>query len=70
MKIEHNFTVPAPADTAGQVPSSVPARSVPQPADEEIDLLDATGGTAVKRVVPVIGGLVLLLLILRWLRHR
>lgn len=67
------------APSAGQVPSvsarPVPVRSVPprlvvQQADDEIDLLAASGGAVAKRVVPVIGGLVLLLVILRWLRHR
>lgn len=66
------------AAAAGQVPSvpdrpvpvrSVPPRPVPQP-DEEIDLLAASGGAVAKRVAPVVGGLVLLLIILRWLRHR
>ncbi|MGH3916994.1 MAG: SRPBCC family protein [Pseudonocardiaceae bacterium] len=67
--------LPAPqAPSVGQVPSipaqSVPARSVPQPATDEIDLLDASGPGVAKRVVPAIGGLVLLLLVLRWLRRR
>ncbi|MGH3930918.1 MAG: SRPBCC family protein [Pseudonocardiaceae bacterium] len=62
------------APSVGPVPS-VPARSVrpqlvTQQADDEIDLLAASGGAVAKRVVPVIGGLVLLLIIFRWLRHR
>ncbi|MGH3942808.1 MAG: SRPBCC family protein [Pseudonocardiaceae bacterium] len=64
----------APVPSDGQVPSSparpVPPRSVAQQTDDEIDLLAASGGAVAKRVVPVIGGLVLLLMILRWLRHR
>ncbi|MGQ0773597.1 MAG: SRPBCC family protein [Pseudonocardiales bacterium] len=57
------------APSTGQVPP-VPARLVPQQADEEIDLLAVSGGAVAKRVAPVIGGLVLLLVILRWLRNR
>lgn len=66
----------APVSSAAPValegPKAAPARSTPeqQPVAEEIDLLQAAGGAVARRVVPAIGGLVLLVLIVRWLRRR
>lgn len=60
------------ASTLGSPDQPAPASpdSSAVSAAEEIDLLDAAGGSVAKRVIPVIGGLVLLLIILRWLRRR
>lgn len=56
---------PEPEQAASEKPAAAVA-----PAVEEIDLLDAAGGVVAKRVLPVIGTLVLLLIIIRWLRRR
>jgi len=61
----------APEGPTAAPATSVPVRPASLSAAEEIDLLDAAGGAVAKRVVPVIGGLaLLLLLIVRWLRRR
>lgn len=55
-------------------PPSVPGATGPtQPASAEpeaIDLLDVAGGSVAKRLGPLLGGVVVVLLIVRWLRRR
>lgn len=67
----------APADGAGEaeadgkppvVAAAEPAR--PVAAADEIDLLDLAGQPVLKRVMPAIAGVLLVLLVLRWLRRR
>jgi carbon monoxide dehydrogenase subunit G len=60
----------APAGSTSEAPQPT-ARVISQAREAEpIDLLDVAGESIVKRLVPVIAGLVLLLLILRRRRHR
>jgi len=70
---------PAPAGAAsvGATPSpaaagTAPTPSAPRPRQsaEAIDLLDTAGAPVLKRAAPVVGGLLLVLLVLRWLRRR
>lgn len=63
---------PAGSTTPGQhaAAAASPLRTVPAPASEEIDLLDAAGGSVLKRVAPVAGGLLVLLLLVRRFRRR
>jgi carbon monoxide dehydrogenase subunit G len=63
---------PAPvAPSPPSIPSPpVPVRPAPPPVTEEIDLLDAAGGTVAKRAIPAIAALLLLTLIIRWWRRR
>lgn len=63
---------PAPAaPVTSEEPEAVPATPAPvRPVVDEIDLLDVAGGPVAKRVVPVLAGLALLVLIIRWLRRR
>jgi hypothetical protein len=58
-----------PAVPAGRS-SFTSSAQLARPAADEIDLLDAAGGPVAKRLVPVLGGLVVLWLIIRWLRRR
>ncbi|HKY15905.1 MAG TPA: SRPBCC family protein [Microthrixaceae bacterium] len=53
--------------TGGAVPV---VRTVDQPEAAPIDLVGTAGGSVAKRVVPVLGVAVLMLLVLRWLRRR
>ena len=46
------------------------ARKIDSPAATPIDLLDAAGGSMLRRALPAVGVVVLLLLILRALRRR
>jgi len=46
------------------------ARRIDAPEAEAIDLLDAAGGSMAKRLVPVLGGLIVLLALITVLRHR
>jgi uncharacterized protein len=59
----------APVDTdwASEVPK---IRRIDSPDPEPVDLLDAAGGSVVKRLVPVIGALGLVLLIVAIIRSR
>jgi carbon monoxide dehydrogenase subunit G len=63
---------PAPvAPSPPSIPSPpVPVRPAPPPVTEEIDLLDAAGGTVAKRAIPAIAALLLFTLIIRWWRRR
>lgn len=62
---------PAGSTTPGAPPAAAarPVRPVPASVDSEIDLLDAAGASVVKRVAPVVAGVLLLLLIIRWMRR-
>jgi carbon monoxide dehydrogenase subunit G len=66
-------TVPAPADRAPADPTPAESDSVGEPAKvrridqpepEPVDLLDAAGGSIAKRLIPLFGGLGLLVLVL------
>ncbi|MDQ3154536.1 MAG: SRPBCC domain-containing protein [Actinomycetota bacterium] len=59
---------PTPPVQAAAAPR--PLRPASAPVADEINLLDAAGGSVLKRVAPVAGGLLLLLLMVRWFRHR
>ncbi len=59
-------TSPAPQARTG--PATTPLRRVPD--NQPIDLLDTAGLPVLKRLAPVLGGLVLLLLLWRWKAHR
>ena len=58
------------AEAAAHTPPADPAkvRKIEGPAAEPIELSDVAGSAMVKRLLPVVGGLVLLLLVLRRLR--
>ncbi|MEN9643667.1 MAG: hypothetical protein RL238_336 [Actinomycetota bacterium] len=58
------------ADVAAHTPPVEPTaiRKIEGPAAEPIELSDVAGSAMVKRLLPVVGGLVLLLLVLRRLR--
>ena len=62
------------ADGAAEAPTAAPAAEAPKvrkiegPAAEPIELSDLAGSAVVKRLLPVFGGLVILLLVLRRLR--
>ncbi|MGH3980359.1 MAG: SRPBCC family protein [Pseudonocardiaceae bacterium] len=56
--------VERPSGTSG------PVRPTPRPVSEEIDLLDTAGRPVLERIAPAAAGLVVLLLVIRWLRRR
>ena len=64
----------APAATEATVEPAAPAapsvRTISQPGNEPVDLLDAAGGSVAKRALPAVVGLLVLLLIGRWRSHR
>lgn len=61
----------AAAPSAGPAAAQpTPMRPVPEQAVEEIDLLDAAGGAVAKRVIPLVAGLLIVLLVIRWWRRR
>lgn len=59
----------AAAQAGAEPTASVRPRSA-SAEPEAIDLLDVAGGSVAKRVGPAVGGLVILLLLVRWLRRR
>lgn len=59
----------AATQSALQVTSGT-ARPAPQPAEDAIDLLGTAGVPVLKRVLPVVGGLFLLIIVLRLVRRR
>jgi carbon monoxide dehydrogenase subunit G len=65
---------PASADVNGSAPSSAPRlASAPDPVSSEvepIDLLDTAGGPVLKRLVPVLLGLIALIVALRVIKAR
>jgi carbon monoxide dehydrogenase subunit G len=66
----HAAETPAAAATAAPAPESVEptVRTIQGPAAEPIELSEVAGSALVKRLLPALGGLVLLLLVLRRLR--
>jgi hypothetical protein len=64
---------PAPAATSTAASSGTEepsVRKISGPAAEPIELSGLAGGAVIKRVLPALGGLVLLLLVLRWFGRR
>ncbi|WP_173098633.1 SRPBCC family protein [Actinomadura verrucosospora] len=69
---------PAKAEVAQPVPAAPPRHPAPSERpplrlareDDAIDLLEVAGPSLVKRAVPAAGGLVVLLLVIRWLVRR
>jgi carbon monoxide dehydrogenase subunit G len=64
-------TEPTPAEPTAAAPGAAEApqvRTVQGPAAEPIELSDLAGGALLKRLLPMFGGLVILLLVLRRLR--
>ena len=61
----HVAEAPAPATVAADTPT---VRKIEGPAAEPIELSDVAGSAMLKRLLPVFGGLVVLLLVLRRLR--
>ncbi|MQA15345.1 MAG: carbon monoxide dehydrogenase [Pseudonocardiaceae bacterium] len=67
---------PAPPATGQAEPTAptsatpAPVRPAPAPVSEEINLLDSAGAPVLKRVVPVVAGLLALFVVLRRLRRR
>ena len=62
-------TVSVPAQAAAATTAATRSSS-PAAEPEAINLLDVAGGSVAKRVGPLLGGLVVVLLIVRWLRRR
>ena len=58
----------APA-SATAAPSEPTVRKINGPANEPIELSDLAGSAVIKRVLPLVGGLFILLLIVRWRRR-
>jgi len=58
----------APA-SATAAPSEPTVRKINGPANEPIELSDLAGSAVIKRVLPLVGGLLILLLIVRWRRR-
>jgi len=54
----------------GSEPKQPTVRKIEGPASEPIELSNLAGGAIMKRVLPALGGLVVLLLVLRSLRRR
>ncbi|MGH3550788.1 MAG: SRPBCC family protein [Pseudonocardiaceae bacterium] len=61
---------PAQLPPARVQPGPVRPAPVRPPMADEIDLLEAAGGAVAKRALPAIAGLVVLVLIIRWLVRR
>jgi carbon monoxide dehydrogenase subunit G len=69
---------PAKAEVAQPAPAAAPRHAAPSERpplrlareDDAIDLLEVAGPSLVKRAVPAAGGLVVLLLVIRWLVRR
>jgi carbon monoxide dehydrogenase subunit G len=69
---------PAKAEVAQPAPAAPPRHAAPSERpplrlardDDAIDLLEVAGPSLVKRAVPAAGGLVVLLLVIRWLVRR
>ncbi|HJP75193.1 MAG TPA: SRPBCC family protein [Pseudonocardiaceae bacterium] len=62
----------APVTVRADEPKSAPPKLhvVEEPQVEPIDLLDYAGPSVLKRVLPLVAGLVVLFLLIRWLRKR
>jgi uncharacterized protein len=61
---------PAAEATAAEAPAEQQVRKIEAPANEPIDLLGTAGAPLLKRLLPVIGGVLVLLLVLRSRRRR
>jgi carbon monoxide dehydrogenase subunit G len=59
-----------PSATTDQVPEVPKIRRIDSPDPKPVDLLDAAGGSVVKRLLPVIGGLGVVVLIVAIIRSR
>ena len=59
---------PAPAADVSEAPTKPTVRQIQGPAGEPIELSDIAGSAVLKRLLPLFGGLVVLLLVLRRLR--
>jgi hypothetical protein len=55
--------------SATAAPSEPTVRKINGPANEPIELSDLAGSAVIKRVLPLVGGLLILLLIVRWRRR-
>jgi carbon monoxide dehydrogenase subunit G len=67
--VHHAEEVKAHAEEAAPAPATAPTvRKIDGPASEPIELSDVAGSALLKRLLPAIGGLVVLLLVLRRLR--
>ncbi|MEI6497616.1 MAG: SRPBCC family protein [Actinomycetota bacterium] len=55
--------------SAAAAPSEPTVRKINGPANEPIELSDLAGSAVIKRVLPLVGGLLILLLIVRWRRR-
>jgi carbon monoxide dehydrogenase subunit G len=60
----------APVRADEPTPAPPKLRVVAEPEVEPIDLLDYAGPSVAKRVIPLVAGVVLLFLLIRWLRRR
>ena len=61
----------AAPEAAAAATTTAPTRTAtPRSEPEAIDLLDVAGGSVAKRALPVVAGLAVLWLIVRWLRNR
>jgi carbon monoxide dehydrogenase subunit G len=61
----------SPASSAnGDEPTVAVRRIINAPEAEPVDLIGTAGAPIAKRVLPVLGGLVVLFLVVRWLRRR
>lgn len=58
------------AGSNGSAPAAPVKRLINSPEAEPVDLMAAAGAPVAKRVLPVVGGLVVLFLVFRWLRRR
>ncbi len=59
-----------PADDAAATAAGPTVRKIEGPAAEPIELSGLAGGAVLKRALPLVGGLAILLLVVRWLRRR
>lgn len=61
---------PAAETPAAETGSGPTVRKIEGPAAEPIELSNLAGGAVLKRALPLVGGLAILLLVVRWLRRR
>jgi len=70
LEVDRAPTAPAPTATNGVSASATGPRLIDSPEAEPIDLWEAAGGSAARRVVPIAAGLVVLFVLWRVLRRR
>ena len=63
-------TVPPDSGPAAPTPSDTGVRKVEHAEAQPIDLIDTAGAPIAKRLVPVLGVVVVVVLLVRWRRHR